>query len=60
MQERTNVVADALSRQRAIVETTTLLASIGDLLDEIRVAYNTNPTVKQLIQQIESGETRRF
>ncbi|CAA7389580.1 unnamed protein product [Spirodela intermedia] len=46
MQELTNVVADVLSRQGAIVEITTLLVSVENLLDEIRVAYNTDLTIK--------------
>ncbi|CAA6669846.1 unnamed protein product [Spirodela intermedia] len=51
----TNIVTNILSCQGAIVEAIALSTSIGDLSDEIQVAHNTDPTIKQLIQQIESG-----
>ncbi|CAA7406818.1 unnamed protein product [Spirodela intermedia] len=56
----TNIVTNILSCQGAIVEAIALSTSIGDLSDEIQVAHNTDPTIKQLIQQIESGETCQF
>lgn len=54
------MVVDTLSHQKTLASLTVTSTTTGDIVDAIRSTYSTDPSVKQLLQQIETRETRCF